>query len=76
MKTEKTKAFLKEIKNKANKTAIGLDLAFENVKKAKGIFQNPKTAKAVLEIDVFAKAKTKTSLRSFAFANYRSFLLF
>ena len=31
-----------------------------------------KTAKAVLEIDVFAKAKTKTSLRSFAFANYRS----
>ena len=34
--------------------------------------EKTKTAKAVLEIDVFAKAKTKTSLRSFAFANYRS----
>ena len=47
-----------------DKTALGLDLAFQNVFKEK-----TKTAKAVLEIDVFAKAKTKTSLRSFAFAN-------
>ena len=52
-----------------DKSAIGLEKVFKSNKKTK-------TAKAVLEIDVFAKAKTKTSLRSFAFANYRSFLIF
>ena len=57
----------KKDKAKANKTAI------KEIIKGNVFKEKTKTAKAVLEIDVFAKAKTKTSLRSFAFANYRSF---